>query len=51
MSLCRIYEIHTLRARLVHCSADYNVIGIRITRNEESRDEIIIPIHQFSDNT
>ena len=40
----------SLRACLIHCNGLYIVIGIRITRNRQSWNGIIIPIHLFGGN-
>ena len=39
-----------MRARLLHYSDNYNVIGIIITSNSSSRNDITISIHLFGDN-
>ena len=40
----------SIRARLLHCNDDYNVIGIIITSNSSSQNNITISIHLFGDN-
>lgn len=40
----------SLKACLVHCNGHYIVIGIKITKNRQSWNEIIIPIHSFEGN-
>ena len=43
-------EVPSIRARLLHCNDDYNVIGIIITSNSSSQNNITISIHLFGDN-
>jgi hypothetical protein len=42
---------YSVRVRLIHYNGYYTVIGINITRNKKSCNEITIIIHLFGDNT